>query len=80
MLAQAKTRRKDFIEQMDVIIPMDERIEIIQPYYYKEDVGNKPFPIEIMLRIHMLQNLYDLSDMDAKYEVNVSRAFQSFAV
>ena len=31
-----------------------------------------------MLRIHMLQNLYDLSDMGAKYEVLDSRAFSEF--
>lgn len=36
---------------------------IIQPYYYKEESGNKPYPFETMLRIHLLQNFYDLSDM-----------------
>lgn len=31
-----------------------------------------------MLRIHLLQNLYDLSDMGARYEVIDSRAFSDF--
>jgi len=77
-LAQARTRKKEFLEQMNAIIPWDEWIGIIQPYFYKGEVGNKPYPLETMLRIHMLQNLYDLSDMGAKYEVIDSRAFSEF--
>lgn len=63
---------------MDAIIPWAEWIGIIQPFYYKGEIGNKPYPLETMLRIHMLQNLYDLSDMGAKYEVIDSRAFSEF--
>jgi len=77
-LAQARTRKKEFLEQMDAIIPWAEWIGIIQPFYYKGEIGNKPYPLETMLRIHMLQNLYDLSDMGAKYEVIDSRAFSEF--
>lgn len=77
-LAQTKTRKKEFPEQMDRIIPWGEWISIIKPFYYKGETGNKPYPLETMLRIHMLQNLYDLSDMGAKYEVIDSRAFSDF--
>lgn len=77
-LAQTKTRKKEFPEQMDRIIPWGEWISIIKPFYYKGEIGNKPYPLETMLRIHMLQNLYDLSDMGAKYEVIDSRAFSDF--
>jgi len=77
-LAQARTRKKEFLEQMDDIIPWAKWIGIIQPFYYKGEIGNKPYPLETMLRIHVLQNLYDLSDMGAKYEVIDSRAFSEF--
>lgn len=77
-LAQARTRKKEFLEQMDAIIPWAEWVGIIQPFYYKGEIGNKPYPLETMLRIHVLQNLYDLSDMGAKYEVIDSRAFSEF--
>ena len=30
--------------------------------YYKGERGNKPYPLETMLRLYLLQNLYDLSD------------------
>lgn len=50
----------------------------IKPYYYTGERGNKPFELELMLRIHVLQNLYDLSDMRAMGEVIDSRAFSDF--
>jgi IS5 family transposase len=77
-LAQARTRKKEFLEQMERIIPWGEWMGIIQPYYYKAERGNKPFELETMLRIHLLQELYDLADMAAKYEVIDSRAFSEF--
>jgi IS5 family transposase len=77
-LGQAKTRKKEFLERMNKIIPWSEWVGIIKPYYYKGERGNKPFALEIMLRIDVLQNLYDLSDMGAMTEVIDSRAFSEF--
>ena len=77
-LAQAKTRKKEFISQMDSIIPWSEWLGIIKPHYYKGERGNKPYELELMLRIHLLQNLYDLSDMGVMSEVIDSRAFSDF--
>jgi IS5 family transposase len=77
-LAQAKTRKKEFLTQMDVIIPWGEWLSLIRPHYYKGERGNQPYDLELMLRIHLLQNLYDLSDMGAMNEVIDSRAFSDF--
>ena len=63
---------------MEELIPWDEFIGIIKPVYYKGEVGNKPYALELMLRIFILQNLYDLSDMKAMNEVIDSRAFSEF--
>ena len=77
-LAQARTRKKEFLEQMNRIIPWGEWIRIIKPCYYKGERGNKPFELETMLRIHLLQELYDLADMAVMNEVIDSRAFSEF--
>ena len=77
-LAQVRTKKKEFLEQMDRIIPWDEWITLIQPYYYKGERGNKPYALELMLRLFILQNLYDLSDEGTVAEVIDSRAFSDF--
>ena len=74
----ARTNKKEFLEKMDQIIPWGEFVELIQPYYYKGERGNKPYPLELMLRIFILQNLYDLADMKVMNEVLDSRAFTAF--
>ena len=50
-LAQAKTSKKEFLEKIERIIPFDEWIGIIRPCYYKGEHGNKPYDLELMLRI-----------------------------
>ena len=77
-LAQVRTKKKEFLEQMDRIIPWDEWIALIQPCYYKGERGNKPYSLELMLRLFILQNLYDLSDEGTVAEVIDSRAFSDF--
>ena len=63
---------------MDSVIPWETFVKEIEPYYYKGERGNKPYPLELMLRIYMLQNLYDLADMKVMYEILDSRAFTEF--
>jgi IS5 family transposase len=74
----ARTNKKEFLERMDQIIPWGEFVELVQPFYYKGERGNKPYPLELMLRIFILQNLYDLADMKVMNEVLDSRAFAAF--
>ena len=77
-LAAAKTSKKEFLDKIERLIPWSKWIGIIKPIYYKGEVGNKPYDLELMLRIFILQNLYDLSDMKAMNEVIDSRAFSDF--
>ena len=74
----ARTNKKEFLNKMDSIIPWERFVKEIEPYYYKGERGNKPYPLELMLRIYMLQNLYDLADMKVMYEILDSRAFTEF--
>ena len=74
----ARTNKKEFLNKMDSVIPWETFVKEIGPYYYKGERGNKPYPLELMLRIYMLQNLYDLADMKVMYEILDSRAFTEF--
>lgn len=59
-------------------MPWGEWIAQIKPCYYKGERGNKPYDLELMLRIYLIQNLYDLADEAKVNEVIDSRAFPYF--
>ena len=50
-LAQVRTKKKEFLEEINRIVPWGEWINLIQPCYYKGERGNKPYDLERMLRI-----------------------------
>ena len=77
-LSQVRTKKKEFLSQIERIIPWGEWLSMIEPCYYKGERGNKPYGLELMLRLYILQNLYDLSDEGTASEVIDSRAFSDF--
>lgn len=77
-LLQVRTKKKEFLEKIERIVPWGEWITLIKPCYYKGERGNKPYDLELMLRIYLIQNLYDLADEATVSEVVDSRAFSDF--
>ena len=77
-LAQVRTKKKEFLAQIERIVPWKEWLVLIQPCYYKGERGNKPYPLETRPRLYLLQNLYDLSDEATAAEAIDSRAFSDF--
>ena len=58
-----KTRKEQFLEEMEMIIPWKELTEAIEPFYPKpQGAGRQPIGIERMLRIHFIQHWFNLSD------------------
>ena len=77
-LPQEKTKREEFLEIMDEIIPWDEWVGVIEPYYPKGKRGRPPMGIEKMLRMYLLQIWFNLSDPateDAIYDSYAMRKF-----
>ena len=73
------TRREQFLNEMDKIIPWDELCEVIEPYYPKpEGAGRPPVGLERMLRIHFLQHWFNLSDPAVEEVLYDSRAMRRF--
>ena len=63
---------------MDEIIPWDEWVDVIKPYYPKGKRGRPPMGIEKMLRMYLLQIWFNLSDPateDAIYDSYAMRKF-----
>jgi IS5 family transposase len=73
-----KTRREQFLEEMEQVVPWPELEELVRPYYPKGENGRPPVGLSIMLRIYFLQQWFNLSDPgaeDALYESAVLRRF-----
>ncbi len=77
-LAEGRTHKKEIQEQLDRLVPWDEWVKKILPHYYKGEHGNKPYDLELMLRIYVLQNLYNLADIAVMNEIIDSRVFSAF--
>jgi hypothetical protein len=63
---------------MDQVVPWIGLLGLIEPFYPKADGGRKPYPQDTMLRIHLLQNWFSLSDPameEALYEITPMRQF-----
>ena len=78
--AKKQTKREKFLAEMEVVVPWDALIALIEPHYPKASKkgGRPPFPLATMLRIHLLQQWYSLSDPameEALIEVPTMRRF-----
>jgi len=73
-----KTKREEFLEIMDEIIPWDEWVGAILPFYYKGRCGRPPRGIELMLRMYLLQVWFCLSDEGTEDAIYDSNAFRKF--
>ncbi|BAL95903.1 IS5 family transposase [Rubrivivax gelatinosus] len=77
-LSTKKTRKREFLEEMDRVVPWAALVEIVQPHYPRARTGRPPFALETMLRIHYLQQWFGLSDPameEALHDVPLYREF-----
>lgn len=67
-----KTRKEQFLDEMEAIIPWQRLLSVIEPFYPQAARGRRRIPLETMLRIHLLQHFFNYSDPameEALYEV-----------
>ena len=57
-----KTKRDEFLEIMEEIIPWYEWVALVEPYYFEGKRGRPPMGIKKMLRMYLLQIWFTLSD------------------
>ncbi|GAC1500493.1 MAG: IS5-like element ISPsy2 family transposase [Steroidobacteraceae bacterium] len=76
-----QTRREEFLSEMERVVPWQALLALIAPVYPKggkASGGQQPYPLEPMLRIHLMQNWFGLSDPameEALYENVAIRRF-----
>ena len=73
-----KTRRAEFLEEMEQVVPWKNLCTLIEPHYPKAGNGRPPVGVERMLRMYFLQQWFNLSDPgveEALYDSVVMRDF-----
>lgn len=61
-LSTRRTRKQEFLAQMQRVVPWGALVELIAAYYPEGKNGRPPFALETMLRVHFLQQCFSLSD------------------
>ncbi len=73
-----KTKREEFLEIMDEIIPWDEWVGMIKPHYPEGKRGRPPIELELILRMYLLQVWFNLSDPGTEDAIYDSYAMRKF--
>jgi IS5 family transposase len=77
--SKGKTTRKErFLAEMEGIVPWSKLMRVIAPVYPDGGNGRRPYPLATMLRVHLMQNWFSLSDPameDALYDMPALRTF-----
>jgi len=73
------TRREVFLAEMAGVVPWRRLEALIEPHYPKVGNGRKPYPLDVMLRVHFLQHWYGYSDPGLKEALHDTPALRRFA-
>lgn len=73
-----QTKRDEFLELMNTLIPWDEWCEVVVPYYPGGKRGRPTRGIETMLRMYLLATWFNLSDEGVEDAIYDSYAFRNF--
>jgi IS5 family transposase len=76
--AAKRTRKGEFLDEMESSMPWAALVAAVEPYCPRARTGRPPFQVEMMLRIHYLQEWFGLSDQsmeEALLDVPLYRRF-----
>ena len=78
-LVTKHTRKREFLDEMNLVIPWTELLALIAPHAPAGKTGRPPFATEVMLRIHLLQQFFGHSDPAMEEVLHDIPLYQEFA-
>ena len=78
-LSIKRTSMRDFLDEMERMVPWAALLQVVEPYYPRAKTGRPLFGIETMLRIHYLQRGFALSDPAIEESLHDMPVFREFA-
>ena len=73
-----KLKSERFLDEMTMVIPWNDISHLIQPYYQENEIGRKKTDLLLLLKIHFLQQWFNLSDPAAEEWIYDRISFQKF--
>lgn len=76
-----RTRKREFLDEMNLVVPWSELVALIAPHTPRPGAkgGRPPFAVEPMLRLHFLQQWFNLSDPGMEEALYDTPMFREFA-
>jgi IS5 family transposase len=78
-LSTKRTRKREFLDEMERVVPWEALVQIVQPHCPRAKTGRPPFSVQTMLRIHYLQQWFALSDPAMEEALHDTPVFREFA-
>jgi IS5 family transposase len=78
-LTTKRTRKREFLAQMERVVPWAALVELVSPYAPEGKKGRPPFAVQTMLRIHFMQQWFTLSDPAMEEALHDIALFREFA-
>ncbi len=78
-LTTKRTRKREFLAEMERVVPWAALVELIAPYAPEGRRGRPPFALQTMLRIHFMQQWFGLSDPAMEEALHDVPLFREFA-
>ena len=73
------TRKRAFLAEMDRVVPWSALVELVAPFAPEGRRGRPPFSVQMMLRIHFMQQWFTLSDPAMEESLHDMPLFRDFA-
>ena len=73
-----RTRPEEFLERLESLVPWQWLESCVEPDYFPAERGRRPYRLSVMLRVHIVQLCYNLSDPATEnllYEAESVRRF-----
>ncbi len=78
-LSAKRTRKREFLDEMNRVVPWADLTMLIEPHYPKGKTGRPPFGIATMLRIHFMQQWFGFSDPAMEEALHDTPMYREFA-
>jgi hypothetical protein len=74
-----RTRKRILLEEMNQVMPWSDLLSLMAPHTPVAKTGRPPFDLALMLRVHCLQQWFDLSDLGAEEALFETSFYRDFA-